>query len=605
MVGRERKSLVVVALIAGGLAIGHSPPSASAVPATCTTEQITDTEYEISVDIDNGWPRIDAQGDTIVFESGADLTGDNSENLNEIFLYNVTAETFTQLTDSPGGFNQAPDIDADGDRVVFVSDADLTGGNADESRELYLWVSGSGLTQLTDTPDDFALGNRTPVINANGTRIAFRSDRNVVGTNADENLEVFLYNTTTETTTQLTNTTDERPFGWPTINAAGDVVAFAMTANLTGQNADQNNEIFRHVVGTGTTQLTTTTGATTNSHPVTGDAGDKVWFLSTANINGQNPEGNIEVFVRDIGAGTTTAVTSAGAQAGTHHFTLMGDVDSAGSRIAFYSEQDGIAGSNTDGATEIYLADAGGITRVTNTAAPSHTPTLSGDGTKVAFASNANLTGNNADGNVELFLATCSAPPDPEPEPLFCDGQEVTVDLNEAETPTAGPDVILGTPVGETINALGGADRVCGGGGPDTINGGDANDRLFGEAGNDRLNGGNQNDNLNGGLDNDRLDGNTGVDTLNGNDGVDTLNGNDGNDIANGGNQNDTANGGNGNDRLNGQNQNDTLNGQAGTDTLDGGSHNDRLNGGTQRDTCHGRTGTDSQSGCEVRTSIP
>jgi Ca2+-binding RTX toxin-like protein len=181
-------------------------------------------------------------------------------------------------------------------------------------------------------------------------------------------------------------------------------------------------------------------------------------------------------------------------------------------------------------------------------------------------------------------------------EALTCDGQPVTVDLNEEQTPTAGADVILGTPGPDTINALGGLDRICGGGGVDTVNAGPGNDRVFGQAGNDALTGG---------TGNDRLDGGTQNDTLNGGDGTDTLLGGLGGDTVNGGNQADTVFGGDGNDRLNGQNHNDTLNGQVGADTLDGGANNDRLNGGGQRDTCHGRAGTDSQSGCEVRTGIP
>jgi alpha-tubulin suppressor-like RCC1 family protein len=180
--------------------------------------------------------------------------------------------------------------------------------------------------------------------------------------------------------------------------------------------------------------------------------------------------------------------------------------------------------------------------------------------------------------------------------PPMCDGQVVTVNLNEAETPTAGADVILGTPVGETINALGGADRICAGGGNDTVNAGPGADRVFGQGGNDTLRGGDVGD---------RLDGGVGNDTLSGDAGNDTLLGQVGNDAANGGTGNDTATGHGGNDRLNGQAGGDTLAGSSGADTLDGGAGNDRLNGGTQRDTCRGSTGTDTQAGCEVRAGIP
>jgi streptogramin lyase len=132
-----------------------------------------------------------------------------------------------------------------------------------------------------------------------------------------------------------------------------------------------------------------------------------------------------------------------------------------------------------------------------------------------------------------------------------CGGLPITVDLNQGDVPTAGADVILGKPVGETINGLGGGDRICGKGGNDTINAGPGDDRVWGGPGND---------------------------TLNGSTGVDRLNGEDGNDVHNG---------------------------QAGNDVLTGGNGKDRLNGGPNSDSCTGGPGTDTQTGCESRLGIP
>lgn len=79
---------------------------------------------------------------------------------------------------------------------------------------------------------------------------------------------------------------------------------------------------------------------------------------------------------------------------------------------------------------------------------------------------------------------------------LFCHGKPVTVDLARGERPTAGADVILGTPDNDVIRALGGNDTVCGHGGNDLISGGSGNDWLSGGRGRDRLRGGAGNDTL-------------------------------------------------------------------------------------------------------------
>jgi Ca2+-binding RTX toxin-like protein len=171
--------------------------------------------------------------------------------------------------------------------------------------------------------------------------------------------------------------------------------------------------------------------------------------------------------------------------------------------------------------------------------------------------------------------------------PAPCGGLPITVDIADGDQPTPGPDVIRGTDGDDVINGLGGNDVICAGAGDDIVRGGPGNDRIYGNAGADVLRGGPGNDWIYGG------------------DGQDRLHGGKANDRIFGGNHRDIAFGGPGHDRIFGQGGNDLLNGQTGRDLLDGGPGKDRLNGGPQRDTCHGRGGHDSQSGCEVRTSIP
>ena len=140
-----------------------------------------------------------------------------------------------------------------------------------------------------------------------------------------------------------------------------------------------------------------------------------------------------------------------------------------------------------------------------------------------------------------------------------CAGRAVTVDLGRGQLPTAGVDVVLGTPGPDLIATGNGADIVCGGGGADTVDPGDGNDQVLGGAGNDVLYG------------------RAGADRLEG---------------------------GDGNDRLLAGDDDDLLYGGAGADDLDGGAGADRLDAGTQSDRCNGRGGNDAQSGCESRISI-
>ena len=124
--------------------------------------------------------------------------------------------------------------------------------------------------------------------------------------------------------------------------------------------------------------------------------------------------------------------------------------------------------------------------------------------------------------------------------PVLCQGQVVTVNLNSKTLgPTAGDDVILGTPGPDTIDALAGDDTVCGAGGGDTVHGRTGFDNLFGQGGDDHVYGGAQGDNAVGGPGNDHLFEGSGAGGARGGPGA---------DVVDGGEQQDTLAGGDGND---------------------------------------------------------
>ncbi len=81
--------------------------------------------------------------------------------------------TLTQITNTNVDFSSRPSINADGTRIAFHSFADLTGGNPDGNTEIFLFDTNSNtFTQITNTTSG---SNDLPSINVNGTRIAFRS----------------------------------------------------------------------------------------------------------------------------------------------------------------------------------------------------------------------------------------------------------------------------------------------------------------------------------------------------------------------------------------------------------------------------------------------
>ncbi|HWQ69291.1 MAG TPA: putative Ig domain-containing protein [Patescibacteria group bacterium] len=167
-----RRSLGALALLFGLIA-GYAPQPAEA--------QVSFTQITNSTEGNKSSTSINSDGTRIAFRS---VTGGKFE----IFLW-TQGSGITQITNSTEGNKSSTSINSDGTRIAFESTNDLIGGNPDGSREIFLWTQGSGITQITNTSGGFSTPE--PSINSDGTRIAFSSDRNLTGGNADGNEEIF------------------------------------------------------------------------------------------------------------------------------------------------------------------------------------------------------------------------------------------------------------------------------------------------------------------------------------------------------------------------------------------------------------------------------
>jgi len=112
------------------------------------------------------------------------------------------------------------------------------------------------------------------------------------------------------TTTQITSSIGGANFG-PSINAAGTRIAFISTSDLTGGNADGNNEIFlfdANAPAPSITQITNSTGGglTTNWEPSINADGTRITFSSERDLCRRRPPGNRRFLpsVYPIAAGT-------------------------------------------------------------------------------------------------------------------------------------------------------------------------------------------------------------------------------------------------------------------------------------------------------------
>jgi uncharacterized protein (TIGR03437 family) len=176
----------------------------------------------------------------------------------------VTEDLATfQLTSTPTADIFISSVSDDGRRVVFESTQNLSGGNGDGNREVFMYDADLGSAfQITATENivDTAgavttrVTNNTPVISGDGTRIVFTSNSGTLaGANGDGNQEVFVaivprgsqgvtYQRIT-TTTSDQNVKESFDSYSPTVNRDGSVIAFVSTRAITASNTGSNDPL--------------------------------------------------------------------------------------------------------------------------------------------------------------------------------------------------------------------------------------------------------------------------------------------------------------------------------------------------------------------------
>ena len=196
-----------------------------------------------------------------------------------IRLYDVVALTNTPV--AIGGFN--PSISGDG-RYITV---EAFGGQA-----RFIDRTTNTVTQITGV----STLNTRPAVSADGSTIVFSATQNLTGQNADGSKETFAYDVATGTIRQLSNA----PSGYSqlaTVSDNGAIAVWEGDHNANGANPGGHYNVFAHQAGPGAvTNLSNATGPLTSNAAVSGD-GSQFAFISGANLTGQNPLQQPQLFL--------------------------------------------------------------------------------------------------------------------------------------------------------------------------------------------------------------------------------------------------------------------------------------------------------------------
>ena len=375
-------------------------------------------------------PIISDDGNVLVFESNANET---VSGLSGTFH---TIRTTMSGTDQ-GGIEIAPSrcnaasVSADGRFIAFASTEDLVGKNPDRNSEIYL-AEANELRQLTNTtPTD-----ETSRLTDGNFEPSISNDGRIVAFSSNRfgskaTRSVFVIDTSTQVVTSIATGSDDSPSTNPKLSGDGLRVYFSQQKSTGEINLRLSliNERTAQLVGENLSGLSLTPGRAVSS-----DGSRIVYSLTT----GPN---QAQVFVYDDHAHIQRQLTQLGTRSS--EVALNPTISGDGTRVAFSTRRR--VSSPSDGSVELYVLDipSNTIEQITNAPASATgevVSSLNHDGSRVAFSFPRLLTAVVTDqasaNNPEIFYTSVS------PRPQFGTARVANAALRDFENSKIAPESI-------------------------------------------------------------------------------------------------------------------------------------------------------------------
>ena len=204
------------------------------------------------------------------------------------------------------------------------------------------------------------------------------------------------------------------------LSADGSTVVFESDgANLSPADGDGIIDLFAKDVASGELTLLsmTTAGEKGNGRsmqPSLSADGRLVAFISEAsNLVAADPDSRADIYVKDLQTGSIVLVSASSTGVKANRASDTPQISADGTTVAFMSEADNLDPADTDNDADIYVKDlvSGQVRLASSTDAgaagngPNTVPTMSGDGTLVAFESRASdLDPGDSDADADIYL---------------------------------------------------------------------------------------------------------------------------------------------------------------------------------------------------------
>jgi LPXTG-site transpeptidase (sortase) family protein len=325
------------------------------------------------------------------------------------------------------GNSYYPSVSSDGRYVAFSSAAsNLVTGDINGAWDIFVRDRATDTTTRVSVRTDGTQGNSDSIeasISPDGCYVAFQSyATNLTVGDTNGAWDIFVHDCTTGDITRASESSGGTQGNgnsmYPSISSDGRYVAFQSDANnLVSRDFNWGTDAFVHDRATDTTtRISVGAGGTEANgyNPSISADGRYVAFQSnSANLVTGDTNARWDIFVHDRTTGGTTRVSvdTGGAQGTGDSYNPS--ISSDGSYVAFESDANNLVAGDTNGWRDIFMHDrtSGTTTRVSVGAGgaqgtgASNYPSISSDGRYVAFDSDAsNLVAADTNGARDVFV---------------------------------------------------------------------------------------------------------------------------------------------------------------------------------------------------------
>ena len=380
---------------------------------------------------------ISGNGDLVAFATAAALDAGDGGTRSDVYARQRTGGAYTLVSATPGGVTSsngesaAPSITTDGTTVAFTSTAtDIDPGNdPNNGTDIYVRVLAATLASAQDgnTFGVGAGGVNDGQISGDGTRVVFTDNASYVAGDTDAFNDVYRRTLATKVTELVSVSTagtdaDAAAFSSAT-DASGARVAFISAATNLGGTVS-GNDLYVRDTGSSTTAAVTDAGGGVAAPSLSDGAGAKVVFFENAVLaDGPTPSA---IHAAPIGGGAPSLVSAPNAGPALRpqltavspiNFTQSERRLSADGRYAVFASGAAALGTPVIAINECWRRDlrTGALDLVSTAGAGGaaiacQSPTISADGTRVAFVTQTPLTADDgAPNDADVYVRDLTA----------------------------------------------------------------------------------------------------------------------------------------------------------------------------------------------------